>query len=496
MNVAGKLAYLINLIRKYGIRGLMIKLRETRADSVDREYRKNWKQYMVSAEEWKRQRQTNFAYMPLISVIVPAYETPEPFLQALTVSLLNQSYENWELCIADGSSSERVNNCLKQCAGGDKRIRYQRLKENDGISGNTNAAFAMAEGAFIGLLDHDDMLAKNALFEVVRTINEYPGCQLLYSDEDKIDAWGNQHSRPHFKLHYNRELLLHYNYFCHFLVIERSLLKAAGGLRAGYDGAQDYDLVLRLVEIIEKGENNAGPAKNASLPELQTKICHINKILYHWRIHDASTAASSLSKDYAYEAGRRALLDHFKRQGISADVRAVRGGGYYEVVYFSDQNIQVSSEELLLEEICFADFSDTDALNRRVADTSAQYLLLADDNNAARLTQKDRQRLLGFCRQRKIGIAGVRFAKHGKLVFPEEYEGLPVSWKGYFYRAVLPQNIAYVPLELCLVRREAYLAAGGISLEYDIRQQAEDFGKRIRNAGYEVVLDAGVTISV
>ncbi len=485
MKMAGRFAYFTNMIKKYGIQGLMIKVRETRADDVDREYRKNWKSYMVSPEEWECQKKTVFSYMPLISIVVPAFETPEPFLKALVASVQNQSYGNWELCIADGSSSERVKKCLERYVCEDPRIQYQYLGRNAGISANTNAGFAMAGGAFIGLLDHDDLLAPNALFEAAKAINENPDCQLLYSDEDKINVAGTEHMRPHFKLPYNRELLLHYNYFCHFVVIKKTLLAETGGLRSGFDGSQDYDLVLRLVEKAD----NADPAW------LQPQICHIDKILYHWRIHDASTAANSLSKDYAYDAGRRALADYFKRRGVSAEVRTVRGGGYYEIVYSEGPDMQASSEGSSMEEICFSDFPDTKALNQRITDTPAQYyILMADRKYAACLTQKDRLRLLGLCRQRRIGIVGIRFAKHGKLVFPKEQEGIPVSWKGYFYRAVLPQNTAYVPLELCLVRREAYLAAGGIFLECDIKQQSEDFGERIQKAGYEVVLDAGVTI--
>ena len=306
MGLTKKAAYAVGMIRKHGLRGLAIKVMETKYEPIDHEYTKNWQNYMVTKEEWKVQRNTLFEHMPLVSVVVPLYETPECFLRELIEGMLGQSYENWELCLADGSPTDKIEHFLAVNYKGDARIRYRRLVENGGISENTNEAVAMAMGEYIGLLDHDDVLAANALYEVVRMLNAHPDAQVIYSDEDKIDAESGIHSRPHFKTDYNPELLMHYNYICHFLVVKKTMLEKVGDFNPCYDGAQDYELVLRLTEQTDA-------------------IYHIRKILYHWRIHSGSTAGSSLSKDYAYDAGKRALEAYVQRRKIPAEIKEAQG---------------------------------------------------------------------------------------------------------------------------------------------------------------------------
>ncbi len=195
MGLTKKAAYAVGMIRKHGLRGLAIKVMETKYEPIDHEYTKNWQNYMVTKEEWKVQRNTLFEHMPLVSVVVPLYETPECFLRELIEGMLGQSYENWELCLADGSPTDKIERFLAENYKEDARIRYRRLLENGGISENTNEAVAMAMGEYIGLLDHDDVLAANALYEVVRMLNAHPDAQVIYSDEDKIDAESGIHSR-------------------------------------------------------------------------------------------------------------------------------------------------------------------------------------------------------------------------------------------------------------------------------------------------------------
>lgn len=281
-----------------------------------------------SKEELAGQREMVFAYMPLISIAVPAYETKAEFLEALIDSVTAQSYENWELILADASDSSQVKDCVagkikslpeKQA----KKIKYHVLLKNEGISGNTNQAITHASGDYIGLLDHDDLLTPDALFEMVRAVNlsteeEKGRAKLLYSNEDKCDETGKNYREENIKSKFNFDLLLSNNYICHFLVMEAGLMKKLG-FRSAYDGAQDYDLILRAVECIRREE-----------------IVHVGKVLYHWRCHELSTAGNAASKGYAYEAGKRAVQDFLERKGIRGQVCDTEHVGFYRIHYELD----------------------------------------------------------------------------------------------------------------------------------------------------------------
>lgn len=478
MGVAGKCAYIFGMLRKHGLKRLAVKVMERRRDPVEKDYIKNWQNYMVTKAEWNIQRNTLFERMPLVSVVVPAYETPCIYMEALLQSLQNQSYENWELCIADAGKSDKVEQVVCRYSREDARIKYRRLTDNRGIADNTNMALGMAIGEFTGFLDHDDVLAPNALYEVVRMINAHPKCEVLYSDEDKIDETGTHHMRPHFKLDYNRELLLHYNYICHFLVVKTALIHKTGSLDADYDGAQDYDFVLRLAEQTEH-------------------FFHIRKILYHWRVHKHSTAGSSLAKDYAYDAGKRALEAHFKRMHIDAKVKKAAGQFSYDVCYSADGG--------LLEEVDYKDIKTPEALCERIGAAEAEYILLYNSRLAGMVTEAEKKELLALCMQRRIGMVGVRFRKGNRLISSGidcthkghcdyQNEGLPVCFEGYFGRASIPQNVRAVPLELCVIRREVYERVSMLKLGQNPLTAALCFAEAVRQAGYEVVLDAKVTV--
>lgn len=242
-----------------------------------------------------------YTHRPLISVVVPTYNTPDKYLLPLIESLQKQLYKNWQLCIADGSTnSERADVIEKACAV-DERISYKRLNENMGIVGNTNEAIKLAKGEFIGLLDHDDVLSSHALLEVVDALNRKPRTNFFYSDEDKLSDDGKTRSLPHFKPDWSPQLLEGVNYITHFSVIRTTVLKKVGGFREGFDGSQDYDLILRVTDYTDK-------------------IVHIPKILYHWRMADGSTAGDIGSKNYANDAGIKALKDHVTRKKIDAKV--------------------------------------------------------------------------------------------------------------------------------------------------------------------------------
>lgn len=279
------------------------------------------------AEELERQRNEKFESMPLISIVVPAYETREEFLSALIDSVTAQSYENWELILADASESGRVKACVerkqavleKKQAG---KIKYHALYANEGISANSNRGICHAEGEYIGLLDHDDLLAPDALYEMVKAVNTLAEqdvhARLLYSDEDKCDEGGRRFYEPNIKSNFNFDFLLSNNYICHFLLMEARLMKELK-LRSGFDGAQDYDLILRAVGRIREEE-----------------IAHVGKVLYHWRCHDLSTAANPASKLYAYEAGKGALQDFLEEKEISGRASDTEHVGFYRIVYEPD----------------------------------------------------------------------------------------------------------------------------------------------------------------
>lgn len=271
-------------------------------------------------EELKRQRSEaeGIADPPLFSVVVPAYEPPVDFLNALLDSMQVQSWPHWELILADAGEGQRVKKAV--LSRGDSRIRYIKLAHNAGIAGNTNEAISHAGGRYIGLLDHDDFLSPDALYEMAAAVraSEEKGIFpiFLYSDEDKCDGAGKRFYEPHWKPDFDPDLLLSNNYICHFLVMRSDKLKELK-LRSGFDGAQDYDLVLRAGREAFDGGTE--------------KYVHVPKILYHWRCHGTSTSQNPESKGYAYEAGKRALEDFCATQGWQAQVVHTQHLGFYRV---------------------------------------------------------------------------------------------------------------------------------------------------------------------
>ncbi|TXN38578.1 glycosyltransferase, partial [Methylobacterium sp. WL7] len=256
---------------------------------------------------------------PLISVVMTTYETNLTFLQEAINSVIEQVYENWELCIADdASSSPQVRHLLEKFAGSDKRIRIIVHESNLGISAATNSAFSLARGDWTALVDHDDILREHALAEVVATINQFPDVELIYSDEDKISEDSNDRFQPFFKPAFSIDLLRSQNYLNHLSVHKSCNIRRVGGWRSDYDGSQDYDLSLRVIEGISFD-----------------KIVHIPKILYHWRAAGSSTAKSISYKASAVSAGRTAVSAHLVRSGIKAAVIPAGGQLPYNRVRYA-----------------------------------------------------------------------------------------------------------------------------------------------------------------
>lgn len=298
-------------LKHYGALKLFRKALERKNNKSD--YNAERISELATKEELELQRKTHFDYEPVISIIVPTFNTPkESFIQTLT-SVKEQSYTKWELCIADGGNVP-VKEIVCQVFGEDSRIKYKKLEQNMGISGNSNAGIVMAEGDFIALLDHDDILEPNVLYEIVVKINE--GAEMVYTDEDKVNEALTDYFRPYRKPDYNKALFLSNNYICHFCAIKKSIVDKIGGFKSEYDGAQDYDLFLRCSEETDK-------------------IAHVSKVLYHWRISTSSTSDNPFNKEYAFGAGKKALEDYLERQGFSdkAIVEAMEDPGYFRIQY-------------------------------------------------------------------------------------------------------------------------------------------------------------------
>lgn len=274
--------------------------------------------------ELERQRRDCRVWEPglTISIVVPCYRTDPGHLLEMLESVRHQTYPRWELILADATEDDCVERV--QASLSDSRIRYVRLTENAGIAENTNRGVELASGEYIGLLDHDDLLTPDALYCMAaaiaqeKRINKEP--MLLYSDEDKCNSEGTVFYEPNFKEAFNLDLLLSNNYVCHFMLMERSLIQELM-LRKEYDGAQDYDLVLRAA---------------AQLAGQEDRIVHVPKVLYHWRCHSSSTAENPRSKLYAYDAGRRAVQDFAEGRGWQAKAVDTAHLGFYRLEYQND----------------------------------------------------------------------------------------------------------------------------------------------------------------
>jgi len=374
---------------------------------------------------------------PVLSVIVPTYETPAPFLRACIDSVLAQTYGEWELCIADdGSRTPEVRDVLSDYARRDPRICVELLPTNGGIALATNTALALARGDYVAFLDHDDTLAPFALADVAIHLHDHAETDLLYSDEDRIDPKGRR-VRPFFKPNWSPDLLRACNYVCHFLVVRRELVSALGGIRPGFDGAQDYDLVLRATEKARR-------------------VGHVPRVLYHWRATATSTARDVATKPGASDAGVKALREHLLRRDEDGDVDApeptqyrvryrIKGSPLVTVVVtaaqgrldrlqqtlgatrHSDLQLLVVGGALSPERVSWDGEPRIAAMrNRAIAHARGDFLVfLHDDVEIVDRTWLDE--LLGHAQRPDVGVVGT------KLVYPDgtiQHAGLVVGLGG------------------------------------------------------------------
>ena len=478
----------------------------------------------------KEQARTEFKIMPKISLVVPMYKTKEKFLKELVECLVRQSYQDWELCLADGSDKE--NSVYKKYVESDSRIKYKFLNENLGISGNTNKALEMVTGEYIALLDHDDTLSEYALYEVVNCINKYPEAEFMYSDEDKIDENGNRYD-AYFKPDFAIDTLRAQNYICHFSVFKKELMDKLGGFRSEYDGAQDYDIFLRMAETVDP--------KN---------IKHIPRILYHWRVHNESTAKlDSNAKDYAFISGSKAIADHLKRVGLEGEVSKGCIPGIYRVDYKVKGEPKVSivipnkdgkdilkvcidsilakttyknyeiiivennstteeifeyykeleqNEKIIVTHYPNKGFNYSAIINHGVKNSTGEYIVQLN-NDTELVTENWLELMLGFCQREDVGGVGV------KLYYPDEtiqhagiivgvggiagnrFKSIPKSGHAYFAMESMVNNLSAVTAACMMNPKSVYEEVGYMEEKLAVAFNDVDFCLKVREKGYLIV---------
>lgn len=448
-NIGGLLERGIRYVRQYGAVQLYRKIQERRQlNRLEAPYQAWLTRSQPGIEKLKAQREDKDPLAPRISILVPAYETPREFLLEMVESVRNQTYENWELCIADGSKSNQVEKALEKVLGQEPRICYQHLKENGGISQNTNAALAMAQGEYVALLDHDDLLFPQTLYEVAKAIRKNPQAEVFYTDEDKVSFDTKRHFQPHFKPDFNLELLRSNNYICHFFVVNRERAQRVGGFLSEFDGAQDYDFIFRCVE-------QGGP------------VVHIPEILYSWRSHASSTAADPESKLYAYQAGRRAVAAHLARLGETGQVVDTENYGFYRVKYRgkkarreengkTQKQVLINSFENLHGQkgikVVYYGKVRNKIVTFRKRDVTDDYVLFTCVKKG-KVTPGFFRELRVACERPGVGMACARvYDVHGRLSHSVvmagvrnplgiTMKGLKKGYLGYFHRACLQQEL-------------------------------------------------------
>ncbi len=475
--------------------------------------------------ERMRENVGRLAYQPLISIVTPVYNTNPDELRACIESVRDQVYPNWELCLwDDASTKEAVRNVLREYQNLDERIKVRFSETNQGISLASNGALSLATGEFIGLLDHDDVLSPNALYEVVQLLRTQREADVIYSDEDKLERNGRR-SEPYFKPDWSPELLRCCMYTCHFSVYRKSLVEQLGGFRQGFEGSQDYDLMLRV-------------------SEKTGRILHIPKVLYHWRKTAGSAAGSTSAKNFAYVAGRRALAEHVERRGVPGEVVLGRWPGFFRVRYKVHpervsiiiptrnkvdvlrkciESIEAKTEYPDYEVLVVDNHSDepetkaylaslkhkvlefnerfnfSRICNYGAAQASGRYLLFL--NNDTEVISPDWIRsLVELGQQPEIGIAGA------KLLYPDgtiQHIGVTVGLGGvaghpltgfaadsphYFGLTGVIRNCSAVTAACMLVRREVYEQVGGFDEDMPVAFNDVDFCLRVLRAGYRIVV--------
>lgn len=532
---------LLKSLMERGIRGTVKKiieklLRIFKTDRVD--YTKWAKAHAATADELKEQRKQEFEYLPRFSIVVPLYETDPAMLAEMINSVKAQSYENWELCLSDGSRNEnRLGNIIKKYTAADSRIKYIAKADGPlGIAENTNQAISIATGDYIVLGDHDDTFSPEALFCCVECINENQETDVIYTDEDKLDSKDKLYFEPNFKPDFNIDLLRSNNYICHMFVAKTELAKKVGLFRHEFDGAQDYDFILRCVEQAKR-------------------IHHIPKVLYHWRAHSNSTADIPEVKMYAFEAGKKAIEAHYERTGLKAEVFYGDDLGFYKTKYEIKGNPLISivipnkdhtddlkkcmdsidskSEYRNYEYIIVENNSDRaetfefykeiekrenvqvviwdegfnfSAINNFGAGfAKGEYLLLL--NNDTEIINTDCiSQLLGYCQREDVGIVGARLyypddiLQHAGVIIGmggiagHAFVGLNEAEGLYQSRSKVACDYSAVTAACMLVKKEIFDRVGGLEEDFKVAFNDIDFCMKVRKTGALVVYNANARL--
>lgn len=508
-------------------------------EDINKSYQEWIKNNEPSKEEIELQRNFKFEYNPKISILVPMYNTPYNFFKELVDCLKDQTYSNWELCLADGSPEQ--DKSLEKIYNGDERIKYKFIGENKGIAGNTNECIKMATGEFIALFDHDDLLPVFSLYEVVKCINEHPEVEFIYTDEDKITTLDKPRFNPHFKPDFSLDFLRANNYICHFSVFKKELMDMLEGEKNKYNGAQDFDIILRVTENVKDLKN----------------IIHIPKVLYHWRVHPNSTAqAETNAKPYAFEAGIPAIEDHLKRVGLKGTVEHGASLGTYRIRYAFEGQPKVSiiipnkdeketlktCVESILDKSTYKNYeiiivennSETEEIfeyykeleqnkkikvikymetgfnyskiiNFGVKNSEGEYIVQL--NNDTEIETEDwLEDMLGFASRDDVGAVGCKLfypdntIQHAGIVFGVDrvathlFRGLARHLHGYFARESTIQDFSAVTAACMMAKRSTYEEVGFMDEGMPVAFNDLDFCLKIRNTGKLIVYDPFVTV--
>ncbi|MGN0262991.1 MAG: glycosyltransferase [Oliverpabstia sp.] len=522
-------------LKHYGLKEFWIRLCE-RMEPEEVPYGPWFEKHRPSESELEKQREKKWKETPVFSIVVPAYRTPVLFLEQMIESVRSQTYPCWELCIANASpEDEQMAEVLQRYVQMDQRIHVKNLNKNLGIAENTNEAFSMASGTFVGLLDHDDLLAPHALYRMMERLEEKE-IDVFYTDEDKVTTDLAEHFQPHFKPDFNLDLLRSNNYITHFFVARTELVRNVGGFRQEYDGAQDYDFIFRCVE--QAGE-----------------ICHIPEILYHWRTHKESTSDNPVSKMYAFEAGKRAIEGNLERCGVQAVVSHTKDLGFYQVEYpvqgsplvsvlipNKDQKESLkkcldsvfekttySNYEIIIIEnnstesetfeyyrelqkrsnvkvITWKEGFNYSAINNfGEKEASGEYLLFLN-NDVEVINPRWMEEMLGNCQRPEVGITGA------KLYYPDDtiqhagtiigiggiaghaFLNMPRSRTGYLHKASIQMNLSAVTAACMMMKRSVFEQIGGFEEKLTVAFNDVDLCLRTVQAGYLVVYNPKVEL--
>ena len=483
-------------------------LAKAKAFPAGKSYKEWYEEHCPTKEELMRQREVEFSVQPLISIVVPTYQTPIPFLKDMIDSVRKQSYEKWELCIADGSLNGdendtkviRVREELNRYSMEDKRIKVVYLEENQGIAENTNQALALATGEYIGLFDHDDMLTPDALYEIVKAINDYD-YDVLYTDEDKISEDSHDYKKPVFKPDYSPELLCANNYITHFFVAKKSIVDRLGGFRKEYDGSQDYDFIFRCVELAKK-------------------VGHVSKVLYHWRMHGGSVAGDPTSKMYAYDAGKKAIQSHYERVGIQANVEHMERLGLYHteykmikqplisvIIYGEDDEKKKRCSEWFKRkdysnlEILASAGINVEKINALAEKARGSYLFFVSENLES--VERDAlQQMAGVLQIQNVGAVsgkvigrkhtvedvGVVFRTNGDLC--KANYGIGDCDYGDMFRAKVMSNYSILSLNCFMTHKNTFEELGRFNKHFSLSFAAADYCLKLRMHGKRCVMQA------